>query len=72
MRTKYFKNIRAFDAIKRLANDSLTAPYEQTDSWKPSAYSISEVYNRNDFQQITRQEARKLRPTAFRTPFSKA
>src|SRR4051812_3142062 len=73
MRTKYFLNITSgSNTLKRLAGNTVehfskVAPNDATNVWTPSSYNTGDLKDKLTFRQVTRDEARKLHPAAFRS-----
>lgn len=74
MRTQYFQNIQPGhnNAVKRI-NSTSEVQYairviENTDAtpWAASSYSVETLKDSTKFKRISRDEARKIRPGAFR------
>ena len=73
-RTQYFvftdsPNGIRYDNVKHLKGGRVSYFSESNKSWQDSGYAIRELQDKSKFQQITRDEARKRLPKAFRKAF---
>jgi len=64
MRTKYFI-IGGGQNVKCVKNGRVTCSFGLND-WKPSIYTVDTLLRDSEVKQITRDEARKRFPKAFR------
>jgi|WetSurMetagenome_2_1015567.scaffolds.fasta_scaffold1066984_1 hypothetical protein len=70
-RTKYFQNTSCATALKRVtSDDKITCFSTGYLEWDKSLYTVKELNVEAHFRQITRDQARKIHPKAFKTPFN--
>jgi len=73
MKTQYFINTTAgTNALKRLKNGVINhftpmAPDETKNVWVSSTLDVQDLQNTATFRKVSRDEARKLHPAAFRS-----
>lgn len=73
MKTQYFINITAgTNALKRLKNGVINhftqlVPDETKNVWVSSTLDMQDLQNTATFRKVSRDEARKLHPAAFRS-----
>ena len=66
-RTKYFHNTTYPNgAIKRVNGNKVKFFSESKKSWEPSAYTLRNLTTNPSFKRVTRDQARKIQPKAFR------
>lgn len=78
-RTQYFQDRFIQSSIKRVTPDGKVTFFSTSrNRWRPSCYShvqllkVAVVGTTLCFNRITRDEARKAKPAAFKVPFNKA
>lgn len=66
-RTKYFLNILSVTPnVKRVKGNDVTFFSDTQTVWMPSVYTANDLVKLPAFKRITRDEARKTIPKAFR------